>query len=345
MSYKTILAVAASMLATTISTFAANGEGTSLKDFYIETRLGYESEWNQGVHEKSNSLFKGQWLNIRLDGQITEGLTYSYRQRLNRTSTASFFDATDWIHLDWKATDRLSLSGGKQVVAIGGYEYDRAPIDLYYCSEFWNNIPCYQFGVSATYSVSGNDDLTFQFCNSPFRAWSGNDKYAYNLIWYGQHSFWQTIWSVNMLQMEDEFMNYISLGNRFNFTDSIRLDVDFLNRAGTSGHLFQNDWSAVTELSVSPCEGSRAFLKYAFDRNRSGLDSDCLIKDGTQINTASAGVEFSPLKQNRPALRLFAVAGYGWGENTNVDGTRRDGQLLVQAGIKWRLEILGVLKR
>ena len=116
------------MLATTISTFAANGEGTSLKDFYIETRLGYESEWSQGVHEKSNSLFKGQWLNIRLDGQITEGLTYSYRQRLNRTSTASFFDATDWRTPMWTAR-AVTASCLSRQASSGGWRYSESSRD------------------------------------------------------------------------------------------------------------------------------------------------------------------------------------------------------------------------
>ncbi len=36
---------------------------------------------------------------------------------------------------------RWGVQGGKEVVAIGGFEYDRAPIDLYSCSVFWNNVP------------------------------------------------------------------------------------------------------------------------------------------------------------------------------------------------------------
>lgn len=56
------------------------------------------------------------------------------RHRLNKKNNdASFFDATDWLYLAYRK-DNWELSAGKQVVAIGGYEYDAAPIDLYFCS-------------------------------------------------------------------------------------------------------------------------------------------------------------------------------------------------------------------
>ena len=49
---------------------------------------------------------------------------------------AGFFNATDWFYVDYKPTEQWTLSAGKQVIDIGGWEYDYAPINLYYCSEF-----------------------------------------------------------------------------------------------------------------------------------------------------------------------------------------------------------------
>lgn len=315
----------------------------SLSDFYVESRIGAESEWLDSKVNDTNTGFKGQWLNLRLDGEITDGLTFSYRQRLNKNTSRTFFDATDWLHLDWKITDRLTLSGGKQVVAIGGYEYDRAPIDLYYCSEFWNNIPCYQFGVSTTWAVTDSDSALLQVCNSPFREWSDNNKYAFNLMWYGSHGFWETMWSVNMIDLGgNEWMNYISLGNRFNFTDWLHLDIDLMSRTAT-GQTFLTDWSVMSELSASPMAGMRLFTKYTRDRNHSDVLSDYLVQRGTDISMASAGMEYTPA--DIPDLKLFAVGSYGWGTNTNLEGTRLDRQFLLEIGAKCRLDILNSLKR
>ena len=102
------------------------------ENLYMETRLAYDVP--DGFH--------GKYLNMVFDGQICDGLSFKYRQRINRFTTSAFLESIDWIHLNWQAAPKLCLSAGKQVVAVGGYEYDRAPIDLYYCSEFWNMIAC-----------------------------------------------------------------------------------------------------------------------------------------------------------------------------------------------------------
>ena len=108
--------------------------GLKITQLFGETRLGFHSQNSEWHANDDKTGFLGDYLNFRIDGQIVSGLTFSYRQRFNKTTTKNFFDATDWMHLDWKATPKLTLSAGKQVVAIGGYEYDRAPIDVYYSS-------------------------------------------------------------------------------------------------------------------------------------------------------------------------------------------------------------------
>lgn len=318
--------------------FCPAASAQSINGFYVETRLGYVSEWLDSSPNPANTGFQGQWLNIRIDGGITGGLTYSYRQRLNKNTSRSFFDATDWIHIDWQAAERLSLSAGKQVVAIGGYEYDRAPIDLYYCSEFWNNIPCYQFGVSAGYKLTAADALLFQLCNSPFREWVGGGSYAYNLMWQGSHGFWETMWSANLMDISaGRRISYIALGNRLNLTDRLHLDLDFMIR-NSSGSAFASDCSLMSELSATPAEGVRAFAKYTRDWNDSGSPDDYLVLDGTDISMISTGLEYVPA--GAPTLKFFATGSYGRGANSNPTGTRLDRQLCCQLGVKWRMDIL-----
>ena len=162
-----------------ISTLCVMAQESKVVNLQFETRMDYQREYLDGDAVKSNSGFKGKYLNVILNGTINDHWSYSYRQRLNKAhADQSFFDATDWVHLTYKANDNWSFNAGKQVVGIGGYEYDRAPIDLYFCSEYWNNIHCYQMGVSTTYNNNkGNDSFLAQICESPFN-FKNEDLYA-----------------------------------------------------------------------------------------------------------------------------------------------------------------------
>jgi len=308
----------------------------AMPTFVLETRLAAQGEWLDGNKQHEASGFKGQWLNFRMDGEITEGLTYSYRQRLNKLTDRTFFDATDWIHLDWQIDKHWSLSGGKQVVLIGGYEYDRAPIDLYYCSEFWGNIACYQLGVSAGYRFGTKDQLTLQLCNSPFRLLAGNDTYAWNLYWSGQHGIWESLWSVNLMEYErGSWIPYVALGNRFSLGRHWSLDLDLMNR----GEELLKDCSVMTELNWRPRESWRCYAKYTYDVNRLTDGKDYCVADGTEMQQVSVGVELMPLKERlRNALRLFACAGYSWGTNGNHYAPyQQDKQLQIQVGFKMKI--------
>jgi hypothetical protein len=101
---------------------------------------------------------------------------------------------------------------------IGGWEYDRAPIELYFCSEFWNNVNCYQIGASVAYTTSsGNDTILFQACQSPYDTTSeAVDYYAYNLYWSGSHGFYTALYSLNFMQYAPgKYDKYVALGNQF----------------------------------------------------------------------------------------------------------------------------------
>jgi len=321
-------------------------EGPDISQLHFETRLGWEGYNVDGKADHDNMGFKGQCFNLRFDGRLYKTLTFSYRQRLSKRTGQTFWDATDWVHLDWQINPRWGLSAGKQVVAIGGYEYDRAPIDLYYCSEFWNQIPCYQLGVSGSFQASDNDKLLLQVCNSPFRTWAGNDTYGVNLVWYGQHGCWETMWSANAFEYKrGKWISYMALGNRFNIGNRVNIDFDYTNRASSFDTFLGFDFTLGLELSVKPHESTRLFAKYTYDQNHSDTDADLLVTDGTEMHMAGGGIEVSPIKQYRDGLRLFAAGAYNWGTNTNPDGVKRDKELVLEAGLKFRLDILDAFKR
>ena len=112
----------------------------------LEARFDYLNEALAGepIHEKSG--LKVRYFNLRIDGQITPKFTYSWRQRFNKVNSVSdFVDNTDWLFLTFRPTKSWAISAGKQVVMIGGWEYDRAPIDIYFASEYWNNVNCFSW--------------------------------------------------------------------------------------------------------------------------------------------------------------------------------------------------------
>lgn len=328
-----------------ISTLSVMAQEQSLIDLKAEVRMDYQRDYVDGDAVKSNSGFKGKYLNIILNGTINEHFSYAYRQRLNKThKDASFFDATDWVYLTYKANDNWKFSGGKQVVGVGGYEYDRAPIDLYITSEYWNNVPCYQFGVSTTYTTdAGNDQFLFQVCESPFN-FSKEDLYAYNLMWYGSHGWYNSIWSVNMMEYTSgKFIYYLALGNEFKMGNA-KLQLDLMNRATDKHAFFFKDCSVMAELSCMVNDKLNLFGKASYDVNKTNTVGDYCVLPGTEITKIGGGLEYYPIKNNRN-LRFHANCAYSFGKNSNENGTVLPDQLLVDVGVKVKVDVFSLTNK
>ena len=329
------------ILFTTVIAFvslALHAQTRPVSNLYFETRFDYNQEYLSGETVKDNSGFKGRYLNIRMDGYLSDRLSYSFRHRLNKPiKNAAFFDATDWVTLTYTKSS-WSLSAGKQVVGIGGFEYDGAPIDLYFCSEYWNNIACYQFGVSGAYSTpSGKDRLSLQFCQSPF------DGFAYNLMWNGSHDFYTSIWSVNMLEyLPGRFINYIALGNRFSFGDFV-MDLDLMNRASDISEMLGKDISIMSQISWSPFERLKIFAKLTYDRNATESNADLCVISGTDLLRVGGGIEYYPIKGFKD-LRIHLNCCYTSGRNASPAGALLPEQTIIDAGLTWKINLLKLVK-
>lgn len=313
-----------------------------LSNLRLEARADYQREYVDGSEVEDNCGFKGKFLNIRMDGKLGNGFSYSYRQRLNKPNKdASFFDATDWINLTY-STGALSFGGGKQVVAIGGYEYDAAPIDLYFCSEYWHHIPCYQVGVSAAYTIGGGSDkFMVQVCQSPWRANAG-DMYAYNLMWCASYSNFSTLCSANMMEVyPGKYINYIALGTELQVGEC-KLRLDLMNRASDEHAFWGKDISVVGEAEWLPNEHLTLFAKATYDVNNTDGSLDLCVLPGTEITRVGAGVEYYPMKNGSKDVRLHANACYTFGKNGNLAGALIDKQTLVDVGLTWRIDMLGL---
>ncbi len=307
----------------------------------LEARLDYQRNRMDGETMKGNTGFEGKFLNIRADGKITDKLSYSWRQRLNKQhNDHSFFDATDWIYLNYNI-GKWAIAGGKQVVNIGGWEYDRAPIDLYECSVFWNNVPCYAIGASVGYRLSSSDQLTVQFCESPFFTSENRDMYAYNLMWQGSHDWFDALYSVNLIESTPgHYINYIALGNKFSFSKFV-LELDLMNRASDHQTFLFKDASVMGELAYAPCPKWNIHGKMTYDVNKTN-NADACVLPNTELTMAGGGFEFYPLTKKNHTLRIHANLYYAWGKNTNPDNVMQNKSLLFDIGVKWNMNLLSI---
>lgn len=286
---------------------------TSIDEMYFNARGSFAYNHDDDSDTKG---FAGEYFNFVIAGQIDNNLSFRIRQRFNKqiVKDNNPFNATDFLYIDWKIDDNWSFTFGKQAIAIGGYEYDYAPIDVYYYSDFCDRLPeCYAFGATMSYKFNENQLLMLQVTNSPFKG-GFSDLLTYNLAWYGQIApWWKTIWSVNEAEYKSgDFFNYIALGNKFIFGD-FYLDLDVMNRYMKDYDDFlAYDWNVVAKLNYN-YKNYNFFVKGGYDEfvpYGSLIDGGYPYDPNAQEDYThiGAGVEYFPL--NNENLRLHAVYSY-----------------------------------
>ena len=320
----------------------SEGQEQEVVNLRIEGRGDYVYENQGGKKVVGETGFQGSYLNVVLKGEFAHRFSYAYRQRLNRfNKDMRFFDATDWLYLDYRPIPSVTLSAGKQPIYVGGIEYDLAPIDFYFGSEIWYNIGAYAWGVSAAYDFHGQSDrLVAQVCQSPYDT-RATDLYGFNLMWYGQHGFWSTMWSVNAMQSSPgRYIGYLALGNQFRFSRHWDADLDFMNRAGRHQQWLFADYSVIGQLNYRPSEQLRVFVKGSHDANHTHTATDPMVLPGTHITRVGLGGEFLPLKgKYHDWVRLHATYSYSWGRNTNPAGVVLDNEHLLNVGLTCRVDV------
>lgn len=302
---------------------------------YFDMRASFHQETQNG---KYSSQVVGEYLNFQMMGHLTPKIDYRIRQRLNKKvfDERNMFNATDFMYVNWQATDRWSFLAGKYAVLIGGYEYDATPIDVYYYSQFCSNLyQGFTFGATASYRFADSQNVVFQVCNSPLSLGFQN-IYAYNVAWRGQFApWWKTIWSVNFVEdMDKKMVNYVALGNHFIFGNVI-FDIDVMNRSGlTQKRFLMSDYSIISKIIWSVGKwnicAKAGYEKNAWDNvDADGRAYDLVIAPGTEYLYGGCGVEWFPLDSDR--LRFHAV--YYWD-----NAERRHNYVL---GVTWRVDVIG----
>ena len=331
--------------------YAQNESKPILNTLRFETRFDYDYQSFENDSEPILGGFSGKYINVAMAGNITDRFSYNYRQRiLPNKGLSSLFDGTDWIYLTYDITNNLSISGGKQVSQIGGFEYDMPPIDVYFWSDFWNNIICYQMGASLTYTDdSKNHNITFQFANSNYTYEPLENLYAYNLIWFGNFEHFKTIYSVNMVEYsKGKYINYIALGNKL-VLDNFSCYIDLMNRAtNKQDKFFGEDYTVIGKMEWQPNEQWNLFAKGGYDANNTQtMDEngnpivvspheylDIFVTPGTEYHYYGVGAEYFPLKDNKD-IRLHTFVA------VKNDGSN---ELHFNMGLTWRVNFMKYIK-
>ena len=270
-----------------------------------------------------SSAFTGKYLQFYIDGYLTEGLSYHYRQRLNRlNSLDALFTSIDKAFLRYEFKSGWGMAAGKFPLAIGGWEYDAAPIDVYFASEFWNHVYCFQLGVRGGYQFKdGKSKIIAEIANSPFNPTEKgmlNNMYGYSLLWYGDFKVFQSSYSVNVFEvMDGTYMGQVVLGNRF-IAGPMTIELDWTQRFHSSKNAF-GDFTGILNVKGNIKGWANIFAKVDYDQNLTnqfeGMSENepYWVQYGDKILSYGLGVEVFPIKR-APYFRLHAY----WYQSLNV---------------------------
>lgn len=325
-----------------------NADGENLLVFNVEARLDGQYVSDAGKTNHSQTGFMGKYIALKAQGTIIDGLSYTWRQRFSRTpKDGSFWDQTDILALSYQK-DKWDIGAGKQVVMIGGYEYDRAPINLMCPNLFVTNVACYQFGVSGGYQITPHDHLAFQVSQSIFATATDRDLFAYNLYWnsardFGDHLRFETIWSVNEIEyLKGKFCNYVALGNKFVIDDRFTVIADLMTRTYPDNRAFKNN-TFMLEGSWDITPKWRVTAKASYDCNR-GVNQTTMteVARGSQLAIGGVVAEWFPIHNKRHLLRLHAAAFYARGKNLNSSDLMQNKTFYGSLGVTWHMNLLNI---
>lgn len=318
-----------------------------------------KSGWN------SNYGFHGQYFNFLLGGDIGDHISYFLRQRIiAKPGSVSFFDNTDFLYIQYRFNDQWAIRLGKEALYVGGYEYDAAPIDVYYYTHFWGEIHCFQLGVSASYTDKQKKyKIIFQFANSPHIYYEGSGDewkkglFSYNLFWNGNFGVFSTLYSINLMEYErGSFVNYISLGNKLSF-NKWSIYVDYMNRASSFRYFFR-DFTVVGRLDWHVSPSVNLFAKAGYDQNFAEdiwveIPKDPMMTPGFNYHFYGIGLEFRPLKYQDLRIHAFVANSVKYSPgfsrtdpetsntvNTPVEG---HGSLQINVGASWTINFMKYL--
>ena len=152
------------------------------KEVKSHINLEFVSSANAYFTENHYDEFSFKTNRVRLEilGQLNDQLSYHFRQSFNRYHNPNAVDnlpsSIEYAYMKWKK-DKFEIIGGKQFVALSGYEGYVNGIKVREFSEFNNNVAVYQAGLMGVMDFNEDQQLIFQVVNN--RSGSDSDLYVY----------------------------------------------------------------------------------------------------------------------------------------------------------------------
>lgn len=216
-------------------------------NMYMNMHGEFDAKFNQdGRNGFSSGAFNMRQLRIEVKGNVTDWLSYRWRQRLNRGNDGDGMidnlpNSIDFAGIGIKFNKQFSIFAGKQAAAWGGFEYDLNPIEIYQYSEIINNMSNFMTGVTLNYDMTPDQQFQFQVLDSRNSSQEGTYgkgleesrlPLVYSLAWNANMfgNKWQTRWSASIMEeVHGKYMYYLALGNQFNFSDKCNMYVDIMS--------------------------------------------------------------------------------------------------------------------
>lgn len=294
------------------------------------------------VLQQQKPGLRADFANIHIMGRITPSLRFRFRHRLTKPiyDAKNPLNGTDILSLTWDISPKWSIGGGKQPIYIGGYEWDAAPIDVYFYGGFCNYIQhVYALGGTVFFRPREGQELLLQVGHSPLH---GGDlsRMDVGLGWTGSFfPWWKTLWSVNWIDdYYHHMMGYVSLGNRFEIGQVVALELDLMYRRSLTQKKAQFDGGAVAKLDFRINDKWKLFLKGSYEGNGQNVDEngiayDLTVPPGTVYWCGGGGMEFFPLGNSE--LRIHAAA---WVESVTKT-------VSASAGVTYNLDFVKIIKK
>ena len=211
-----------------------------LKDVSIIANMNYafRNEFVDG--EYTQSRFRNEQFRLEIRGKVHEKVFFRFRDRYTRAQTSESIDnlsrSVDLAFLRFDISEKFSISAGKMCADWGAWEFDWNPIDIYEYSDIVEYADNFLTGVGFTYSPSPRNQWTFQVLDSRTKSFEelygtqpnfteSKAPLAFVANWRGVlfGGKLKTIWSYSLFNEAQDAngdaanMNYIALGNEFNF--------------------------------------------------------------------------------------------------------------------------------
>lgn len=222
-------------------------------NLYLHMNGSFDANFGDGFQQ---SNFKMRQFRMEARGQITDWLSYRWRQRFNRTNAHNGFDnmstSIDYAAIGVKLNEKWALLMGKQCTNYGGYEFDMNPVEIYQYSDMIDNLNNFMFGLNINYKITPDQQVNLQIANALNTSWENmyggtptdnlkmsNLPLVFTFLWVSNfNDVFKTRWSASVRnQAEDKQRYYFALGNelnvgKFNMYFDVMYSRDDIDRSG-----------------------------------------------------------------------------------------------------------------